>query len=366
MTGPTIFADLEVDGARWADRLLEPTPVEAVNGRWYKREDAFAPLGYGGINGSKLRQLIHLLDVAPPAAGVVTGASVLSPQVSMAALTARHYRLPAVVVLGGTRPDTAMRHPNVEIAAAAGAEFRFVPVGYNPALQGAVRKLHDGDLAAHYWLRYGITNPDGDNAAEIAAFHAVGAAQVANLPDTVDTIVMTAGSCNSCASVLYGLTRNPPPALRRVVLIGVGPTRLEWLDRRLALIAEHDAEPIGARWHRRYHQHPALEAEHNADTTGADWTLEHHDLHSTGVVRYADRRPYRLDGIDFHPTYEGKAVTWMAQHPELFPSWTAGDARTLFWVVGSEPHIGPMRHALARLEPLTERSTWNTRPQEDT
>ena len=39
------------------DHLLDLTPVENIGGMWWKREDKFAPLGYGGINGSKLRQL---------------------------------------------------------------------------------------------------------------------------------------------------------------------------------------------------------------------------------------------------------------------------------------------------------------------
>jgi hypothetical protein len=69
---------------QWADQLYDITPVENVGGMWWKREDKFAPLGYGNINGSKLRQLIWLFSQkAYP--GVVSGAVTGSPQLPMVA-----------------------------------------------------------------------------------------------------------------------------------------------------------------------------------------------------------------------------------------------------------------------------------------
>ena len=60
----TIFQTLSLDRSQihWEEQLLELTPVEEVGGVWFKREDYFAPLGYSGINGSKLRQCIYLID----------------------------------------------------------------------------------------------------------------------------------------------------------------------------------------------------------------------------------------------------------------------------------------------------------------
>ena len=50
---------------RWEDYLYRLTPVEHIKNKdgkscYFKREDYFAPLGYHGINGSKLRQAIYL------------------------------------------------------------------------------------------------------------------------------------------------------------------------------------------------------------------------------------------------------------------------------------------------------------------
>jgi hypothetical protein len=56
----SIFPVLALDRAQvqWEQHLGELTPWENRDGVWFKREDYFAPLGYGGPNGSKMRQLI--------------------------------------------------------------------------------------------------------------------------------------------------------------------------------------------------------------------------------------------------------------------------------------------------------------------
>jgi hypothetical protein len=51
--------------------------------------------------------------------------------------------------------------------------------------------------------------------------------------------------------------------------------------------------------------------------------------------------PYSLDGIDFHPTYEGKALTYMQRHREEF-GWWWDDDKALFWIVGSAPTAAAM------------------------
>lgn len=335
----SIFPAATLTGEDWANRICDFTPIEERGGRLYKREDYFAPLGFGGINGSKLRQLVWLVDryrARGGTAGVLTGASVLSPQVSMAALVARHNNLPCTVVLGATKPDTCQRHENVRIATLAGASFVFQPVGFNPALQRAVAALHRS-RPAWFRLPYGISTDEDAPDSDVADFHTVGAHQAANVPPEARTLVMTAGSCNSCVSVLAGLAR-AENAVERVVLLGVGPTRLRWIEKRLAQI-----DPaLPARYRRRYHHHADLEHEHQTD---GPVLLEHWDLHATGYATYQDRMPFNFDGIDFHPTYEGKALSYMADHRREF-AWfwdAAGDA--LFWIVGSAPSLRAMQDA---------------------
>lgn len=332
MSGPSIFPVKAIrrDLVRWEDELRALTPITAGERVLYKREDAFAPLGYGGINGSKLRQLIYLVDRYRDGndgagEGIITGASVLSPQVSMSALVARHFRLPITIVLGGTTPASSLRHENVAIAAEAGADFAYVPVGYNPALQRGVVELAKRPFhAGWYRLHYGITTPDRADPEEVEAFHAVGAPQVRNIGADVRTLVMTAGSCNSCVSVLYGLALWPPPNLERVVLIGVGPSRVQWMEDRLRAIETAIGEDVLGRF-----------------------PIERHDLHTSKFAAYGDRMPWLQDGIDFHPTYEGKMMTWLDLHRAELPWWRDAAGDVLVWIVGSRPTRAAMAEALA-------------------
>lgn len=331
MTGTTVFPGLPSADLRWADRLSSLTPVEqGESGLYYKREDAFAPLGYGGINGAKLRQLIHLVQGESGARGIITAASVRSPQISMAALVGRHYGLPVTVVLGATRPSTARRHENVGIALRAGARFVYTPVGFNPALQRAC------DLEAlkppyRDWFRlhYGITTRPGATVGEVQAFHRVGARQAANIPPHVRTLVVPAGSCNSVTSLLYGIALHGPASLSRVVMVGIGPNRLHWLSARLLQIEQATGRDVRRLFTWRAHHGPEVVP------YSGPVLLEHYDLHGTGWVRYDQRMPWRQDGISFHPTYEGKVMRWLSEERPHW--WRPSDGSTLFWIIGSEP-----------------------------
>ena len=67
---------------RWIDTIYDLTPVEYVDGMHFKRDDKFAPMGYGDINGAKLRQAIWLVDrwvKEKNIKGVVSGSVSQSP-----------------------------------------------------------------------------------------------------------------------------------------------------------------------------------------------------------------------------------------------------------------------------------------------
>jgi 1-aminocyclopropane-1-carboxylate deaminase/D-cysteine desulfhydrase-like pyridoxal-dependent ACC family enzyme len=348
----SIFTDYHVnkDQGAWVDQLWQLTPIEARGNLLYKREDYFAPLGYGGINGAKLRQLIWLVDnyhKAGGRAGLITGASILSPQLSMAALVAKHYNLPSVMVLGGTKPETALLKENVAIAHAAGAEFQFTPVGYNPSIQNSVKNLHENIYHGYYRLNYGITTPADCQPEDIEGFHRVGAEQVRNIPDHVHTIVAPMGSANSCTSLLYGIAKYRPKGLKRILLIGIGPTRLEWVEDRLTKIEQVTGLTITKLFKRDYVDHPQLSDQLNNNTSNdAPYTLEHHDLHATKKVAYQDKRPWTQDGITFHPTYEGKVMTYLNENRHHFDWFWNANQDVLFWIIGSTPTAQAMKHYL--------------------
>jgi hypothetical protein len=299
--------------------VLELTPVEQRAGMWVKREDLFAPLGPGSINGTKLRQLIRLASDARDAgaAGLVSAASGHSPQLPMTAIVGEHLGLPVHLVTGARSRTTALRSRGVALAVAHGATLEVTLPAYNPVLQRRGRQALE-DRPGWYGVPYAISLPEPTAGPAARRFHEWSALQVTNLPSSARTLIMALGSGNSAASVLYGLVRERLDHVERIVLLGIGPSRWEWLVERLELLR---ADRI-------------LERVHFID------------LHGGGFVRYADRVRFDLDGLSLHPNYEGKIAAWLDEHPTAEPDWRTPDA--VFWNVGSEPRVEP---APAELEP---------------
>ena len=282
------------------------TPVELRSGMWYKREDAFSLPS--GVNGSKLRACLYLARRAQAegAMEIVSAASVLSPQSAMAAAVAQVLDMTSVTIVGGTTPDKAVANKSIRMAKEAGSEVvRGAEVGYNTMLQAAGRSFV-AENPGSWQLPYGITTPSDSSPEDIVDFLAMGAAQVANLPDEIDTLVLPFGSGNTAAGVLYGLeTIGAPSSLKRVVLMTIGPDRRKWLDERLARA--------------------------DAPLTDLPFELEQVYLHPF-FAEYGDSMRETMDGIKFHPTYEGKVVRYLnLVQPEW---WAARDGKTLLWIVG--------------------------------
>jgi 1-aminocyclopropane-1-carboxylate deaminase/D-cysteine desulfhydrase-like pyridoxal-dependent ACC family enzyme len=281
----------------------ELTPWELRNGMWYKREDHHR--NRYGVNGSKFRVCRHMLTQAILAGydHVVSAQATASPQSSICATLAEELGLKCTIVIGASKPETAIKHSNVAIAIAAGAELDTgCRVAYNGVMQPYARAL--AERLGAWQLPYAISPPETASPEELRAFLRVGAAQVANLPPERETLVVPFGSGNTTAGVLYGLSQLRPRRLKRVVLVGVGPDRTEWLYNRLGKVgvSRHDLGPI-----------------------------EHMPLHPWFAV-YSDLMPETIDDIVMHPTYEGKVVRFLnSAKPEW---WTARDGSTGFWIVG--------------------------------
>ena len=349
----TIFKDLSMDRKtiKWEDYLFEMTPVEQINGTFFKREDKFAPLGYGGINGSKLRQCIWLVNdyvnnsVDP--IGIISGTSVKSPQLPMGSAVAEHYGLKSLHVIGATKPEIAHKHENVAMATWFGAEFYVnKKIAYNPVLQRKVKQImsEDKEKSKYFYLEYGITvdhTEPWNTKEKIERFHFVGSEQVKNIPEEVETLIIPAGSCNSCTSILYGISRFKPKNLKNVYLIGIGPNKIDFIEERLNIIEEVSDIPM-KRFRRYYHDSSKKQEkydnnlEHFMELDKDDdysFNLHHFDLHTTKYVDYQDEMPYNYGKVEFHPTYEGKVMTYvMEKMPELFGQ------KTMFWIVGSKPY----------------------------
>jgi 1-aminocyclopropane-1-carboxylate deaminase/D-cysteine desulfhydrase-like pyridoxal-dependent ACC family enzyme len=284
------------------------TPWELRSGMWYKREDLHR--NAYGVNGAKYRACRHLISTAVAELGVdaiVSAQSVRSPQAAITATLAEEMGLECYIVLGASKPETAVKHRSVEIAVEAGAMLDTTPrIAYNTVIQPYAGRLAES-LGA-YQVPYAISPPENASEEAVEAFLRVGAQQAANIPSELETLVIAFGSGNTTAGMMYGLSRFAPHKPKRVVLVGVGPDRTMWMKRRL--------EMVGA-------QEILNEVE-----------LVHLPLHGW-FAEYADLMPETLDGIVLHPTYEGKVARYLN---ELEPEWwTDRDGKTGLWIVG-----GPM------------------------
>ena len=334
----TIFDTASIDRkfSRWEDKKHDLTPVQRHGDMHFKRDDYFAPLGPGGINGAKLRQLIHIVQQYQERGGkggLLTGASVISPQLAMGAAVAKHFGMKAELVIGATNPSSSIRRPMVELAAWFGAEFRFIPVAYNPALQRECVRLYDAQRAGWFYLEYGITKcPSRNPAEDVYSFHKLGAEQTANIPDDIEDLVIPAGSCNSCTSILHGLVRHQPRSLKRIHLIGIGPTKIKMVNERLRLL-EHESGLDHKIFNPCFEDPTALEGMKMLRPLGvARYDLHYTDLHGTGRVAYHERLSEQYQGIQFHPNYEAKVWWHLRTRAAKLIRPT-----TLFWIIGSEP-----------------------------
>jgi len=283
--------------------MTELTPVELRGGRWFKREDLYR-LEPSGVNGSKLRACQHLMSRAgDDIMQVVSASSVLSPQAAMAAVVAESLGLECEIIVGATRQELLPNHRSVKIAMDAGATVRIVPVAYNAALQKAAL---DAALQPGVWrLPYGITTPLGAPLEDVEAFLQVGGAQVVNLPAEIETLVVPFGSANTACGVLYGLHDHRPESLTDIYLMEIGPSRRTWAQERLQSIGRGLA-PAGVNIH----------------------FITLHEVWAS----YSDKMPETMDGIVFHPTYEGKMIRWLnLVQPDW---WKKTDGTTAFWIVG--------------------------------
>ncbi len=283
--------------------MTDFTPIESHWGLEIKREDLYRYPN--GANGSKLRAAEQLLESAY-AKGyrkVVTAAACVSPQHALVSSAAAKLGMTTHHIVGGTKPETLPRHSSVRIAMENGAEFQIISVGYNPALVKTARQFQEAN-PDHYWLHYGISAPPEASVEELRDFHEPSAYQTGNIPSEVRRIVLPFGSGNTGTGVLVGLFEQQWDGV--VELMGIGPDRMMWCVKRLS--------QMGYDWGNR------------------PFKLNHHSLHP-GFATYGDRMPEVLDGIELHPTYEGKVARFLnLTSPDW---WVDPKGQTLLWIVGS-------------------------------
>jgi len=280
--------------------------VETHDGLHIVREDQYR--GPFGVNGSKYRTWKANVGWAADRGhdGIVIAGSVHAPTIIIGAVAAMQASLYCTVIVGGTTVEKALRHPYVRGCHLAGANIEAIPVGYAPALKKAARTFEAGNRGT--WR---MAPPEPGEAREGAFEEFLGPVGdvVKEIPRETETLVIPFGSGNTAAGIFYGLAAGfGPPALKRVVLIGIGPDRLPWLHEMLNT-AGVGLEQVG--------EFP--------------FEVVHLQTHPW-FAEYGDRMPEQFHGITMHPTYEGKVIRYLNL---LKPDWwTRRDGTTTLWIVG--------------------------------
>lgn len=326
----SIFPVLTLDrkAIAWEDYISTLTPVElkteADTSMWFKRGDSFAPLGYGGINGDKLRVIIWLFSKHISSGGtpiLIHGAVLGSAQSPTASAVSRHFGGETISVLGSTTPKSAIKHEMVEMSAWFGSQFSYSSTAFNPSLQPKCREIMKVTKGSFY-LEY-ITL-ETEDPFYLRSLYEVGAPQVQNIPKSVKKLLIPAGSCNSCMSILVGLALYPQPQIEEVHLIGIGPNRIKWINKRLKMIKSTDPELFKdlLSFESTFHDNPELMKPsgtkklwgvEETKTSQPRFKLHHYDLHTTNWVRYNDLMPNDFGDISLHPRYEGKVLEYLKQ-----------------------------------------------------
>jgi 1-aminocyclopropane-1-carboxylate deaminase/D-cysteine desulfhydrase-like pyridoxal-dependent ACC family enzyme len=162
---------------------VDLTPIERHGEYWVKRDDLFE---IAGIRGGKARSCWNL---AQGATGLTTAGSRSSPQVNIVAHVAAELGIDC-----RCHVPSGQLSPELEAAKDIGAEIvQHIP-GHNNVIIARARE----DAAARNWVEI----PFGMECEE-AVYQT--SAQVSDLPDGINRIVVPVGSGMSLAGVLHGL-----------------------------------------------------------------------------------------------------------------------------------------------------------------
>ncbi len=268
------------------------SPVDKSNGIYIKRDDLFTPFEFSGANGGKLRQCIALVNKIKPK-GIISLSSLYSPQLAIVPAVAKSKKVDCIMLLGGSK-QTDM----VVEALKQGATIQRCSSGRHNVLHSIAKKLQKDN--GYFIVDYGM------NANEnIKEFYDTNADQVKNIPDKLDTMMVTCGSGITAAGIIYGLTKYKKQ-VGKIVLIGTAPDRMKKILERLKII---EAE-YGSKIHIP--------------------KIVYDNLYTEKDFIYERKEPVSFMGIDLHPNYEAKTIKrFMQKHFKK-------KEKTLIWIVGGK------------------------------
>ncbi len=187
---------------------LELTPVELINGIYYKRDDYYSPYYDIQLSGSKIRQMKLLYDELKnsnqPPIGLITYSSVFSPQSIIVAKVCFDNKIPCIICVGVNERDNIKgsfinNHKALILSKKYKAEIRNIAgIGYNTVLKAKAEKIasETGFTLVHFGI-----NLENHKETLIKSV----SNQIENLPDELDNLIIPCGSGVTTAGIIIGL-----------------------------------------------------------------------------------------------------------------------------------------------------------------
>lgn len=276
------------------------TPVQFDQDIFWKRDDYYQPFGPYHVNGGKVRQAFALFDdifddlCNGKYQGVITAASVYSPQSANIAAVARCHNVNCIACVGGTTEARLDELDMMRLTKHYGSAIRIVAGhGMSPVIHA---RMHELASQNHYLpIEMGelmVKNPN--------SIFELTATQVANLPSELDNLIIPTGVAIQMAGILIGLKRYDKK-VKNIYSICVGPTREKQIAKYFETVYNDDVT--------RYN--PFQMIAHKAPyTKGYD---------------------FKVNGEYIDDLYEGKAVDWLMKNIDY------KNESTLVWLVGKRP-----------------------------
>lgn len=290
----------------------ELTPIQQDYGVSFKRDDFFKPFGEYHVNGGKVRQAIYLFDKKIHELhtkydnGVVTAASVYSPQSANIAAVAKQYGVKCISTVGGTTEKNLDILPMMRITKYYGSEIRIVA---KHGMTGVIHKrMHDIAKELNYLP---IEMGELMESSPESIFGGT-ARQVENIPDALDLLVVPTGVAIQLAGILKGIELYNKK-VKKIVALCVGPTREKKLEHYFFDIYKDQ---------RILSNSPPIE-----------W-IQH-------KAPYAKPYNFQICGSWIDDIYEGKAFHWCMEN-DIFRQIP----NTLFWCVGKRSREDEVNHII--------------------
>lgn len=275
------------------------TPVEKRGEYYFKREDLYVPFDFSPANGSKLRQCQILIKKnIDKYKGIITGTSIYSPQAVIVATVAKGMGFPCWIYYGGTTKEKLYQNKYANLCRHLGANVDIVSkMAYTSVLSSKAQLF--ADEFNLYNVRYGF-----DLIDNLDVFVHSTARQVENIPDNINSIVITVGSAITLIGLLYGIVLYNKN-IQTIYAIGCAPNRIAKIEKYA---------------HEIYFE------------TGISLPLEkitYIDAFNTlRGFKYENTKKEEYCGITFHPRYEAKTFSWLKDK-------NLGE-NTLMWITGSD------------------------------